>query len=158
MIPTADLFDAHSNRLQVATSLFQDYGARRQFKGLITTLSVFEDNSLVRSALEQPSEGGVLVVDGNGSRRCALIGDRLGTLAVRNGWSGIVIHGCVRDTAELARLDIGIKALGACPAKSQKRGKGKIGVAVWFADVCFHSGHYLYADQDGIVLAKENLV
>jgi regulator of ribonuclease activity A len=154
---TADLCDEH-DELIVAEPLFTDFGGTRRFCGEVTTLACFEDNSLVREALGEPGRGRVLVVGGGGSRRCALLGDRLGALAVENGWSGLVIHGCVRDTEELARLDLGVRALAACPRKSVKRGEGRRDVTVRFAGVTLRPGTYLYADADGLVVAPRSLL
>ena len=126
-------------------------GGRASFHGPIRTLKVHEDNSLVRGALEQPGEGCVLVVDGGGSRRCALVGDMLGELAVRNGWAGIVVYGCVRDVAALAGLDLGVLALAAHPLKSHKLGVGQADLSVRFAGVTFVPGQQLVADRDGLL-------
>ncbi len=154
---TADLCDAHADRLWIAEPIFRDFGARQAFHGLVTTLQVFEDNSLVRAALEEPGAGRVLVIDGGGSLRCALVGDQLAALAGRNGWTGIVVNGCVRDTAQLGALDIGIKALAAHPLRSRKRGQGERDGSVRFAGVSFRPGQYLYADDDGLIVAEQAL-
>ena len=119
---------------------------------------MFEDNALVREALEAPGRGRVLVVDGGGSLRTALVGGNLAALGHRNGWSGIVVHGCVRDVAELAGTPIGVKALRACPRKSAKAGTGERGVPVTFAGVTIAPGAYLYADRDGMVVAGRDLL
>lgn len=148
---TTDVCDREPPGLQVAESLFLDFGGRTSFHGPIRTLKVHEDNSLVRAALESPGEGCVLVVDGGGSRRCALVGDLLGELGVRNGWAGIVVYGCVRDTEALRRLDLGVKALAAHPLKSVKRGVGEKDVPVRFAGVLFTPGQMLVADRDGML-------
>jgi regulator of ribonuclease activity A len=147
-----DLLDAHPE-LQAAEPVFRDFGGSQAFAGPVETLAVFEDNTLVREALESPGDGRVLVVDGRGSLRCALVGDRLAALGMEQGWVGIVVNGCVRDTAELARLPIGIKALAAHPRRSEKGGQGRQGVAVEFAGVTFEPGAWCYADADGIVIA-----
>ncbi|WP_269531055.1 ribonuclease E activity regulator RraA [Chitinimonas sp. BJYL2] len=154
---TTDLSDDHGDKVQVADPLFRHFGGRARFAGPIATLKVFEDNSLVRSTLETPGHGRVLVVDGGGSLRCALVGGQLGELAVQNGWSGIVVFGCVRDTVELQAQDVGIYALAAHPKKSVKKGEGSEGLIVHFAGVRFVPGHWLYADEDGMVLAPESL-
>lgn len=154
---TADLCDDFSPSLQVAEPVFRDFGLRRAFSGAVATVKCHEDNSLVRQVLERPGEGRVLVVDGGGSLRCALVGDGLAALAVENGWSGVVVFGCVRDSAELARIDFGIKALATHPRKSEKRGVGQEQVEVRFAGVTFRPGAHLYADDDGIVVAEESL-
>ena len=155
---TADLYDDFADRLQVATPMFRDYGNKRQFSGPVSTLKVHEDNTLVRAALEEEGEGRVLVVDGGGSLRCALVGDMLAQLGVDNGWQGIVVYGCIRDAAVMASMDIGIKALNTNPRKSVKKGVGERDVPVEFANVRFAPGTYLYADEDGVLLANEKLV
>ncbi|HEX7917512.1 ribonuclease E activity regulator RraA [Rudaea sp.] len=150
---TADLSDAHPEA-QVCAPVFRDYGSKRAFHGPIATVKVFEDNALVRATLETPGEGRVLVVDGGGSLRCALVGGLLGELALKNGWAGIVVNGCVRDTVELAAQDVGVKALAAHPRKSEKGlHSGVAERVVEFAGVCFQPGAWLYADADGIVVA-----
>ena len=152
---TADLCDAHPD-LKVCAPLFRDFGAQCEFHGRIATLKVFEDNALVRNTLELPGEGRVLVVDGGGSLRCALVGGNLGELAVRNGWVGILVNGCVRDSAELAALPLGLRALAAHPRRSAKGlHGGEFGTPVEFAGVRFLPGDWLYADADGIVLAPQ---
>lgn len=155
---TADLFDKYGDQLQVATPMFRDYGAKFSFSGPISTLKVHEDNTLVRSALEEKGEGRVLVVDGGGSLRCALVGDLLARLGVDNGWQGILVYGCIRDTEIIATMDIGIKALNSNPRKSVKKGVGERDIAVEFANIKFVPGAYLYADGDGVLLANENLI
>lgn len=154
---TADLCDAHSDSLQVAEPGFRDFGGRRTFGGRIRTVRAPEDNSLVRQALEEPGQGQVLVVDGGGSRRCALVGDQLAALAEKNGWAGIVVNGCIRDSEDVGRTAIGVKALGTHPRKSQKRGAGERELAVSFAGVTFTPGHHLYADADGLVVSEKPL-
>ncbi|MBY0588048.1 ribonuclease E activity regulator RraA [bacterium] len=151
---TADLYDRLADQLQVAEPLFRDFGKHRQFEGKIATLKVFEDNSLVRTRLEIDSPGTVLVVDGGGSLRCALLGDQLAQLAVDRHFSGILIFGCIRDSTILAGLPIGIKALATIPVKSIKRGEGQADVPVRFAGIEFRPGDYFYADDDGIVTTK----
>ncbi len=151
---TTDLCDAHAD-LQVCAPLYRDFGGQPAFHGRIATLKVFEDNALVRSTLELPGEGRVLVVDGGGSLRCALIGGQLGELAVNNGWAGLLVHGCVRDCVELAAQPLGVKALAAHPRKSAKGlHGGEFGRELEFAGVRFAPGAWLYADADGIVLAS----
>lgn len=152
---TTDISDHHGDRVQIVDPIFRAYGGRAQFAGPIATLKVFEDNSLVRSALETQGHGRVLVIDGGGSLRCALVGGQLGELAVQNGWSGIVVWGCVRDSGELNTQDVGIRALAAHPRKSVKRGEGCRDLVLHFAGASFTPGHWLYADEDGIVLACE---
>jgi regulator of ribonuclease activity A len=154
---TADLCDEHGDRLQVCEPLFHSYGGRRAFHGAVSTVRCFEDNSRVKEAVESPGTGRVLVVDGGGSRRRALLGDKLGEAAVRNGWSGVIIYGCLRDSAELGRMDLGIRALGTMPLRSDKRGEGERDVPVRFAGVTFRPGEHVYVDEDGIVVAPSAL-
>ncbi len=156
-LKTTDLCDDHSDHLAIATPLFRDFGGRRQFHGPISTVKVFEDNSLVRTALEEPGEGRVLVVDGGGSMRCALLGDNLAEMGRQNGWSGIVVYGCIRDSADIADMDIGVKALNTHPLKSVKKGEGERDASVTFAGITIRAGSYLYADEDGIIVAAEPL-
>jgi len=153
---TADLCDAHEH-VRVLAPIFRDFGKRRAFHGRVRTLSVLEDNVLVRTQLEMLGNGDVLVVDGGGSLRTALVGGNLGKLAETNGWAGIVVHGCVRDAHELVGCDIGVKALATMPRKSGKKGTGSEAVTVSFADVTIAPGEWLYADDDGIVVAAHAL-
>jgi regulator of ribonuclease activity A len=154
---TADLCDAHERDLHVVESMFHRYGRLAAFDGPIATVKCYEDNSKVREALSEPGEGRILVVDGGGSQRRALFGDMLGELAVRNGWKGIVINGCIRDSAAIDALEIGVRALGTIPLKTHKRGDGQRDVSVSFAGVTFRPGEHLYADADGIVVAARPL-
>lgn len=156
-IVTADLYDQYGEQLRVAAPLFGDFGGRDAFGGPLSTVKVFEDNSLVRAALEEDGAGRVLVVDGGGSLRCALVGDMLAKLGADNGWAGIVVNGCVRDSVALAGLDIGVKALATNPRKSVKRGEGQRDVPVHFAEVAFRPGEYLYADLDGLLVSEHAL-
>ena len=155
---TTDLCDQFSGELQIAEPGLRDFGGRTAFGGAILTLKVFEDNSLVRTALEEPGAGRVLVVDGGGSIRCALLGDQLAALAAANGWQGVVVNGCIRDSAAVAKIDIGVKAIAVHPLKSVKRGMGERDVPIRFAGVYFDGGEYLYADEDGLVVAKRALL
>ena len=151
---TADLCDAHEGALQVCEPVFADYGGRRRFHGAIRTLKCFEDNSLVREALAQAVDGAVLVVDAGGSRRCAMLGDQLAELAVKNGWAGVVMYGLIRDAEAIGTMPLGVKALGTIPIKSVKRGEGQADVVLRFAGVSFAPGDWLYADADGIVVGE----
>lgn len=156
-IKTADLYDSYGDVLQVAEPIFRHFGRQQAFSGPIATLKVFEDNTLVRANLETAGGGRVLVVDGGGSLRCALVGDLLAQLAIDNQWAGIIINGCIRDSREIDAMDIGIKALAANPAKSEKRGEGRENITIRFAGVTFTPGHYVYADADGIVVSEKEL-
>lgn len=154
---TTDLSDTHPD-LQVCDPVFADYGGVYKFHGPIRTLKIFEDNALVRSTLETPGNGAVLVVDGGASMRCALVGGNLGVLAVKNNWAGIVVNGCVRDSEELVEQDVGIKALAAHPRKSEKGlHSGHVDKVVTFAGVTFRPGAWLYADGDGIVVSETKI-
>ena len=155
---TTDLCDANEGKVRVADSLFQRYGNHPRFAGQIVTLKLFEDNTLVREALAQDGHGKVLVVDGGGSLRCALLGDQIGDLAVANHWEGVVIYGCVRDSVALNQLPLGIRALNTHPLKSIKRGEGQRDLAVSFAGVTFTPGEYVYADEDGVIVSSTPLL
>ncbi len=157
MVATADLYDAHGETLRVLAPIFRDFGGVRTFEGPVVTLKVHEDNSLVRSTLEEPGQGRVLVVDGGGSLRCALVGDNLAEIGVNNAWAGIVVYGCIRDAEPIARLSIGVKALATNPRKSVKKGVGERDVELRFAEVTIKPGEYLYADADGVVVADKRL-
>ena len=154
---TADLYDEHEENLRVATPMFNDYGGKKSFSGPASTVKVFEDNSLVRSALEEPGEGRVLIVDGAASLRCALVGDMLAVLGKDNGWQGIIVYGCIRDSAVIADIGIGVKALNTNPRKSVKKGVGERDIEVTFADISIKPGDYIYADEDGILISVEKI-
>jgi regulator of ribonuclease activity A len=154
---TCDLCDAYAEELQIATPLFRDFGGRRAFHGEIVTLTCPEDNSLVRVAVGEPGRGRVMVIDGGGSLRYALMGDMLAAKAVASGWEGVVVHGAVRDVDALAALDLGVRALAACPRASIKRGAGTRNERLEFAGVTFTPGHYLYCDADGLLVARSAL-
>ena len=158
MFKTADLCDEHSDSLKIAQPIFNDYGKKTSFSGEMSTVKCFEDNSLVRSQLEQPGGGRVLVVDGGGSTRCAMVGDILAQMGSDNGWSGIIVYGCIRDSGVIANIDLGVKAIGTLPLKSVKKGEGEIDITVHFADVDFIPGQFAYADEDGIILSPKALV
>lgn len=151
-VPTADLHDEHGDALASCDLQLRQYGGRARFRGEIVTLRCHEDNVLVRRTLSEPGHGKVLVVDGDGSLHRALLGDVIGDLAVANGWEGVVIHGVVRDSALLAGLDLGVKALGTNPRKSTKHGTGERDVPVAFGGVVFVPGATLVSDEDGVVV------
>ena len=154
---TADLCDAHADAVRVVGPILHDFGGRSEFCGPIVTLRALEDNSVVRATLETAGQGAVLVVDGGGSQRCALVGDKLAQLAIDNGWAGLIIYGCVRDSTQLKEMPLGIKALGVCPRRSRKLGHGEREVPVTFGGVLFEPGAYVYADGDGIVVSPPAL-
>lgn len=155
---TADLCDGYPELVQVAQPVFREYGAVSKFSGEIETLKVYEDNTLVREVLEGEGRGRVLVIDGGGSLRCALVGGRLASVAQRNGWTGLVVNGCVRDTDELGQIALGVRALNTQPRRSEKQGKGERGNRVEFAGIAFYPGAFLYADADGVLVAQRNLL
>lgn len=154
---TTDLSDKYPDLVAIPEPIFGDFGGVEVFSGPIATVKTFEDNTLVRATLETPGMGRVLVVDGGGSMRCALLGDNLARLAIDNGWAGVVVNGCIRDAAAIGDMPIGVKALATHPRKSAKQNYGWTGVPVEFAGVAFAPGHYLYADLDGIVVAPHAL-
>jgi len=159
---TTDLCDDHpqlleDGRLCVLPPLFKHFGQRVKFCGRVTTLKVFEDNALVRSTLEAPGNGNVLVIDGGGSLRRALVGGQLALLAQDNGWAGIVVDGCVRDSDEINACDIGVRALAAHPQKSSKKGVGERNVRVSICGVAVTPGDWIYADADGILVAQQKV-
>jgi regulator of ribonuclease activity A len=150
--PTADLVDDIGPDVRSCDLQLGQYGGRSDFAGPITTVRCFQDNALLKSVLSEPGDGGVLVVDGDGSLHTALVGDLIAELGRSNGWSGLIINGAVRDASTLRTLDIGIKALGTNPRKSTKTGEGVRDVAVEFGGVVFVPGEVAYSDDDGIVV------
>lgn len=154
---TADICDEHADRVEAAEPILSHFGQRKRFHGRAVTLKVHEDNVLVARAVETPGDGRILVVDGGGSCRCALLGDRLAGLAADNGWSGLIINGCIRDSAEIAGIGVGVLALATNPLKSKKNGDGQTGTSVTFAGVTIRPDDYLYADEDGWLVAHEQL-
>ncbi|SOU06682.1 ribonuclease E activity regulator RraA [Xanthomonas arboricola] len=149
---TPDLCDRFPE-VSIAEPLFRSYGGRAAFSGPIVTVRCFEDNSRVRELASTPGDGRVLVVDGQGSLKHALLGDQIAMQAVANGWAGVLIHGCVRDVEILATLPLGVLALGACPRRTERRDLGDVDVPVNFAGVAFVPGHWLYADGNGVLVA-----
>lgn len=155
---TADLCDEHSDKVSIVTPMFMAFGGRNAFSGQIRTLKVFEDNALVRQTLSTPGNGNVLVVDGGGSMRCALVGDQLALLAQQNNWPGVIVYGCVRDSIPMKTMDVGIRALNTHPLRSARKGLGDLDIPVVFGGVKFTPGHWLYADADGIVVSAQSLL
>ena len=167
---TCDLCDEFKNdasgNFRVLPPVFRDFGAVRQFSGPVVTVKCFEDNTLVKAAVDSPGYdetpqgrvGKVLVVDGGGSLRRALLGGNLGAAAARNGWAGVVIDGCVRDVLELAEMDVGVRALASMPLPTEKRQEGQRDIAVQIQGLWVRPGDWLYADEDGIVVGATALV
>lgn len=160
MFKTADLCDDHydDGDIQICQSLFSNFGGKSKFHGKIRTISCFEDNSKVRETVSSPGNGDVLVVDGGASQRCAMLGDILAAKAVDNGWAGLIMNTYIRDSADIAEMDLGVKALGTYPLKSEKRGLGTNDVTVAFAGVRFEPGYYVYSDEDGIIVSPKALL
>jgi regulator of ribonuclease activity A len=154
---TADLFDAFEARCSSCETQFKQYGGRRMFSGRIRTVQCLNDNVLLRRTLETASDGEVLVVDGSGSLGSALIGDIIAGLGAKNGWSGVIIFGAIRDVQRISCIDFGVKALGSNPKKSTKTGTGHIDTAVSFGGVTFTPGHWIYSDEDGIIVSGDKL-
>ncbi len=153
---TADLVDLYGEQLASVPLPFRSFGGRTRFSGPVVTVKCFEDNALLKQKLaqEEAPEGKVLVVDGGGSYRSALVGDVIAGIAVERGWAGLIVHGVVRDSVALGALPIGIKALGTNPAKSSKTGAGQADIAIEIAGVTFLPGNTVYCDEDGIVTTR----
>ena len=155
---TADLFDDHADRIQVCETQFTIYGQRLFCSGQIETIKCYEDNALVKKTLATPSKGKVLVVDGASGIRTALMGDMIAESAVQNGWVGVIILGAIRDSEDINKLPLHVKALGTCPRKSSKAGVGIVGELLNFGSADFLSGHWIYSDSDGIVISESKLL
>ncbi|KIF80727.1 ribonuclease E activity regulator RraA [Noviherbaspirillum autotrophicum] len=159
---TCDICDANEDKLAtgalaVVPPVFQKFGKLVKFSGQAATLKVFEDNVLVRQALETPGNGRVLVVDGGGSLQCALVGGNLGVLAEKNGWAGIIVNGCIRDSEEINTCNIGVRALATHPQRSVRKGVGDRDLRVSIAGVAINPGDWIYADADGVLVASQPL-
>jgi regulator of ribonuclease activity A len=155
---TADLYDRHGEAVRVLDPVLRDFGGHARFAGPAVTVKCFEDNSRIKEALAEPGSGRVLVVDAGGSLRCAMLGDLIAAGAVEQGWAGVIIDGCVRDTAALSGMPLGIKARAATPRKSTRRGEGQRELAIDIAGVRVAPGDWVYADGDGVVIATGPLV
>ena len=157
-ISTPDLSDQFDGEVDIVEPLFRHYGGLKHAYGQITTVSCFEDNSLVAEQVKSPGRGRVLVVDGRGSLRCSLLGDQLVASAIDNGWSAILINGCLRDVEIITPMPLVVMALASIPRKTVKAGKGSLNIPVSFAGITFYPGHYLFADETGILVAESNLL
>lgn len=155
---TTDLYDANEGKVAVLQPMLKSYGGKARFAGQIVTLKLHEDNTLVREVLGEAGAGKVLVVDGGGSLRCALLGDQIAELAVKNQWEGVVIYGCIRDSVAIAALPLGVRALNTNPKKSVKRNEGTRDLVLNFGGVDFTPGHWLYADEDGVLVSPTALL
>jgi regulator of ribonuclease activity A len=155
---TADLYDEYFAEVDVCLPILHNFGGVTAFCGPVATVKCFEDNSRVKEATAEPGNGRVLVVDGGGSMRCALLGDLMAAAAVQNGWAGLIIDGCVRDTLQLAEMDIGIYALASTPKKSVRLNEGSRDGMVEIAGVKFNPNDWVFADEDGILVGSRNLL
>ena len=148
-----DLYDIYPKALTLAQPLFSDFGQKKIFYGEIVTVACFNDNSKVKALIDTDGTGKVMVVDGKASITHALLGDMLAEKAVKNGWQGIVINGCIRDAGTIATLDLGVKALGCCPIKTEKLGIGEVNIPITFAGLHFIPGHFIYGDSNGLAIS-----
>ncbi|MES3674716.1 ribonuclease E activity regulator RraA [Halomonas elongata] len=155
-IPTPDICDDYPD-VEILEPLLVNFGGLEAFHGPVRTVKCFEDNSLVKQAVDEPGDGAVLVVDAGGSTRCAMLGDMLAEKAAGNGWAGVIMYGCVRDVDELAETELGIQALAAHPRRSEKRGEGQRDIPVTFGGVTISPGQWLYADNNGVLIAEHQL-
>ncbi len=156
-ICTPDLCDAYPEQVQVLEPMLSNFGAIEAFGGAIVTVKCFEDNSRVKELVAEPGEGRVMVVDGGGSMRCALLGDMLAEKAADNGWAGLIIYGCVRDVDVIGETGIGVQALAPIPIKSVRRGVGEVDLPVTFGGVTFRPGEFVYADNNGVIASATAL-
>ena len=157
VIVTPDLCDAHPDKVRIVEPLFTNYGGHPAFFGEIVTVKCHEDNSVVKEQVGTEGNGRVLVVDGGGSLRCALLGDMLAEKAAENGWAGLVIYGCIRDVDEIRKTPLGVQALRTIPIKSNRKGRGDLNIPITFGGVTFTPGEYIYADNNGIIVSAEPL-
>ncbi len=156
-IVTPDLCDAYPELVRVAEPIFTNYGGRAAFGGEVITVKCHEDNSLVKEHVSNPGDGKVMVVDGGGSLRCALLGDMLAEKAAENNWAGLIIFGCIRDVDEIRKTDLGVQALRTIPIKSNRKGRGDLNIPVTFAGVTFNPGEFVYADNNGVIVSEQEL-
>ncbi|CBL47011.1 Demethylmenaquinone methyltransferase [gamma proteobacterium HdN1] len=155
---TCDLCDAHPEKVRIVEALFTNYGGNLVFSGPIVTVKCHEDNSVVKEQVGKPGAGRVLVVDGGGSKRCALLGDMLAAKAAENGWVGLIIYGAIRDVDEIRKTPLGVQALATIPIKSNRQGRGDLNIPISFGGVTFQEGEYVYADNNGIIVSAEPLL
>ena len=153
---TADLCDDH--KLTIAQPIFKSYGANTHCHGRIRTVEAVEDNSYVKKLLQEDGTGCIMVVDGKSSEKCALVGDNLAEIAAKNNWAGIIVNGCIRDSLEISKIKISIKALNLVPNKSQKKDIGRYKIDLKFAGIVFRENDFLYSDPDGIVVSSSELL
>ena len=154
---TPDLCDENPELVSVVTPMFSNYGGKKAFFGEIVTVKCFEDNSVVKEQANEAGKGRVMVVDGGGSMRCALLGDLIAEKACENGWAGFVIYGCIRDVDAIAELNLGVQALNSIPIKSVRKGRGDLNIDLTFGGVNFKPGQFIYADNNGVIVSPEAL-
>jgi len=154
---TPDLCDESPELISVVSPMFTNYGGHKAFHGEIVTVKCFEDNSVVKEQANLAGKGRVMVVDGGGSTRCALLGDLIAEKACENGWAGFVIYGCIRDVDAIAELNLGVQALNSIPIKSVRKGRGDLNIDITFGGVTFKPGHFIYADNNGVIVSPEAL-
>lgn len=157
-IITPDLCDENPNLVRVLAPMLRNFGGKNAFGGEIVTIKCFEDNSLVKEHAGNDGTGKVMVVDGGGSLRCALLGDMIAENAVKHHWEGIIIYGCVRDVEVLSTLDLGVQALASIPIKSHRQGRGDLNIDITFGGVTFKAGEYVYADNNGVIVSSQALI
>ena len=154
---TADLCDRHGDRVQVIDAGLRHFGGVTRFHGEAATVRVGADFLLVKKSLSRPGRGRVLVVDGGGARGFALLGDRLAGMGMSNGWAGVVVNGCIRDSAQIAMMNLGVLALGTCPRRPAMEGDGVEEIAVSIAGTAIEPGNWVYIDDDGMVVSRSAL-
>lgn len=154
---TPDLCDENPALISVVSPMFRNYGGHKAFFGEMVTVKCFEDNSVVKEQANEAGEGRVMVVDGGASTRCALLGDLIAEKACENGWAGFVIYGCIRDVDAIAELNLGVQALNSIPIKSVRKGRGDLNIDITFGGVTFKPGHFIYADNNGVIISPEEL-
>lgn len=152
---TTDLIDKYEDGVTIVDiSAYTLFGQKREFHGEIVTVKTIEDNTKAKAMLQTDGTGKVLVIDGEGSRGRALMGDNVAAIAIKNGWNGVVIHGCIRDSVDVQKMDIGVLALGTTPRRSLKNDIGQIGQTLCFSKAEFKQGDFIYVDDDGMLLSK----
>jgi regulator of ribonuclease activity A len=155
---TADLCDEFSAELQIVAPVFRSFGGRQRFAGPASTVKCFEDNSRVKEAVSEPGKGRILVIDAGGSMRCAVLGDLLAKQAADNGWAGVVVHGCIRDCADIATFDLGVVALGTLPLRSERKNEGQREAPIQLPGAIVRPGDWVYVDEDGMVVSTRALL
>jgi len=156
-ISTPDLCDANPELVRIVEPLFKNFGGKKSFGGEIVTIKCYEDNSRVKENAGQNGKGKIMVVDGRGSLKKALLGDLIAETAMNNGWEGFIIYGCIRDVEPISTMNIGVKALNSTPLKTERKGAGELNVPVTFAGVTFSPGEFVYSDETGIIVSSKQL-